>query len=301
MINVTDWILLIASVAIFAAGFFWRRAAAKKLLSENTPSKRLKRAKKLAMIVIVTGAYLFATRALNLIFGVQAKEELSFSLWAERVNVLGLNLSTTIINTWIVMAALIITALILRLTVVRKMTAQPGKAQNVLELAIEAVVKYVSNNAHGMGQGLSAYIFTVAAFLVSCAVLELFGFSTPAADITMTFALAFITFILINYFGIKKRGLRGRIKMMASPTPAILPIRIITDIALPISMSARLFGNMLGGMIVMDLIYDSLGNNAVGIPSTIGLYFNVFHPIIQTFIFITLTLTFINEATEIGG
>ena len=55
---------------------------------------------------------------------------------------------------------------------------------------------------------------------------------------------------------------------------------------------------MLGGMIVMDLINKSLGNRAVGIPSVVGLYFNVFHPLIQAFIFITLTLTFINEATE---
>lgn len=55
---------------------------------------------------------------------------------------------------------------------------------------------------------------------------------------------------------------------------------------------------MLGGMIVMDLLYMALGNLAVGIPSIIGLYFNVFHPLIQTFIFVTLSLTFIGEATE---
>jgi F-type H+-transporting ATPase subunit a len=298
---VIDWILLFIAVAVCAAGFFWRKSAVKKLLAEEKPSKRMKRSKKLASITIIIGLYLFATRALNLIFGTPAKEELDISLWAERVDFFGLNLSTTIINTWIAMAGLLIVALILRLTILQNMKDPPGKTQNVLELAVEAVVKYVHNNAHGFGEGLSAYIFTIAAFLITCAALELFGLHTPAADITMTFALAFITFILINYFGIKKRGLKGRIKMMASPTPAILPIRIITDIALPISMSARLFGNMLGGMIVMDLIYESLGNNAVGIPSTIGLYFNVFHPLIQTFIFITLTLTFINEASEIGG
>ena len=51
-------------------------------------------------------------------------------------------------------------------------------------------------------------------------------------------------------------------------------------------------------MIVMDLLYTALGNGAVGIPSVLGLYFNVFHPLIQAFIFVTLTLTFVNEATE---
>ena len=87
-------------------------------------------------------------------------------------------------------------------------------------------------------------------------------------------------------------------KTLASPTPIVFPFRIVSDIAVPVSLACRLFGNMLGGMIVMDLLYLALGNLAVGIPSIIGLYFNVFHPLIQTFIFVTLSLTFIGEATE---
>ena len=293
-----DWILLIVSVGITAAGYFWRKSAVRKLKAEENPTKRMKRPQKLATIVVVIGAYLFLTRALNLIFGAPEKEEMKISLFADRVNLFGLNLSTTIINTWIAMALLIAIALVLRFTVIRKMKDKPVGAQNILEALIETVIKYVHNTAHGLGDGLSAYIFTIAAFLVACGVVELFGLMTPASDITLTFAMAFMTFILINVYGIKKKGLIGRFKSLASPTPAILPIRLITDIAVPISLSARLFGNMLGGMIVMDLIYDTLGNNAVGIPSTLGLYFNVFHPLIQAYIFVTLTLTFINEAIE---
>jgi F-type H+-transporting ATPase subunit a len=293
-----DWILLAVAVVMTAAGYLWRKNAVKKLQAESNPSKQQKKPKRHATILMVIGAYLFGTRVLNLIFGAPAKEELQVSLFAERVEVFGLNLSTTIIYTWYAMAFLVLVAIILRLTVIRKAKMQPGTVQNVLELAVEAVTDYVHSKAHGLGEGLTAYIFTVAAFLVTCAVLELFGFHTPAADITMTFALALITFILINYFGIRKKGIKGRIKAMASPSVFILPIKIITDLAIPISMSARLFGNMLGGMIVMDLIYSSLGNNAIGIPSTVGLYFNVFHPLIQAFIFVTLTLTFISEATE---
>jgi F-type H+-transporting ATPase subunit a len=297
-IKMIDWILLCTSVAIMAAGFFWRRSAVKKLLLEPKPDKRKKRPKTLATVVTIIGVYLFLTRVLNLIFGPPEKEELKVSLFAERVEFLGLNLSTTIISTWIAMAVILIAAIILRLTVVRKMKERPGAVQNALEAAVEAVSDYINSKVHGMSEGFSSYIFTVAVFLVTCAVLEMFGLKTPAADITMTFSLAFITFVLINCYGIARKGLKGRLKSLASPSPAVLPIRIITDIALPVSMSARLFGNMLGGMIVMDLIYDTLGNNAVGIPGVLGLYFNVFHPLIQAFIFVTLTLTFINEATE---
>ena len=134
--------------------------------------------------------------------------------------------------------------------------------------------------------------------MVGCAAVELLGYRAPTADITMTFALALITFILINYYGIKKKGVVGRIKSLAKPTPVVYPMKIVSDLAVPVSLACRLFGNMLGGMIVMDLLYYALGSAAIGIPSVLGLYFNLFHPLIQTFIFVTLTLTFINEAVE---
>lgn len=134
--------------------------------------------------------------------------------------------------------------------------------------------------------------------MIGCASVELMGVRAPTADITMTFAMALVTFVLINYYGIRKKGVFGRIRSMAQPTPVVFPIKIVSDCAVPVSMACRLFGNMLGGMIVMDLLYSALGNAAVGIPSVVGLYFNVFHPLIQAYIFITLTLTFIHEAVE---
>jgi F-type H+-transporting ATPase subunit a len=73
---------------------------------------------------------------------------------------------------------------------------------------------------------------------------------------------------------------------------------VLSDIASPVSLACRLFGNMIGGMIVMELLYLALGSFGVGIPAVAGLYFNVFHPLIQAFVFITLSLTFINEAAE---
>ena len=85
---------------------------------------------------------------------------------------------------------------------------------------------------------------------------------------------------------------------MAKPTPVIFPMKILSDIAVPVSLACRLFGNMIGGMIVMELLKSVLGGYAVGLPAVAGLYFNVFHPLIQTYIFIILSLTFINEAIE---
>jgi F0F1-type ATP synthase membrane subunit a len=104
--------------------------------------------------------------------------------------------------------------------------------------------------------------------------------------------------ILINVIGIYKRGLKGRAQAYIKPNAIIAPFKLISDLAVPISLACRLFGNMLGGMIVVELVYFALGAFSVGIPAVLGLYFNAFHPLIQFFIFINLSLTFIGEAVE---
>ena len=213
-------------------------------------------------------------------------------IWADRIDLGGFSLSMTVVYTWIIMAALILLALVLRLTVIRRMTQVPKGAQNVLEICVENLCKYTKSNVGDLGDNLPAYLFMIAMFMVGSAILELFGIRAPTSDITMTFSMALMTFVLINYYGLKVKGLGGRLKRYRNP------MNIVSDLAVPVSLACRLFGNMLGGLIVMDLLYFAMGNYAVAVPSVVGLYFNVFHPLIQAFIFVTLTLTFIGEAVE---
>jgi F-type H+-transporting ATPase subunit a len=145
-------------------------------------------------------------------------------------------------------------------------------------------------------------MFTLAIYLVFSAALELFGLRAPTSDLAVTFSLGLITFFLLNFFGLKKLGIGGRLASMGGSVkamrPIMIPIKIVSDIAIPVSLACRLFGNMLGGMIVMELLKGALGGYASGIPGVAGLYFNLFHPVIQAYIFITLSLTFIDEAME---
>jgi len=293
-----NWILLGVSILLIITGYFWRRNIESKLSHDAPIDKRKKRLKLVSILLIVAGGYLFLTRLLPIIFGPEPTPTLEFSLMPERVQVLGFSLSHTIIYTWIAMAVLIFGALIIRLTVFKLPKDTPNGAQNVIELIVESVSNYTNAQAHGTGEFLCSYILSIGALLVMSAFLELFRLRPPTSDITMTLSLALMTFLFINVYGIKKKGFVGRIKSLASPTPLVFPFRVISDMAIPVSMACRLFGNMLGGMIVIDLLYMALGSNAVGIPSVLGLYFNAFHPLIQTFIFVTLTLTFINEAIE---
>jgi len=293
MLNI---ILLCVSLPIIAAGILWRRHIVNN--PGESGEKRDRRLKALATIVAVLGFYIFLTCLISIIFGPEEKAELEFSIWTQRVDVFGISLSVTSIYSWIAMAALILIALVLRLALLNRFKDIPTGAQNILESIVEAIGNYTDAQVHGVGEFLCSYVLTIGAFMVASSCFELFRLRAPTADITMTFALALLTFVMINAYGVKKKGAGGRIKALASPTPVVFVFRVISELAIPVSMACRLFGNMLGGMIVMDLLYTALGNGAVGIPSVAGLFFNVFHPLIQAFIFITLTLTFVNEAME---
>ena len=295
MLNV---ILICVSIPLLICGILWRKKLTKNADKDNTTPKSLKRRQLIAVAAAVFGGYLFTTRLLSIIFGPHESEPLDFSLWQGRIEIFGYSLSYTVVYTWVAMAILISIALILRFTVFRAPKDKPTGIQNGVEIIVEMVGNYTQAQTHGAGEMLASYILTIAALMITSAFLELFRLRPPMADITMTFALALITFILINIYGIRKKGFVGRIKSLASPTPIVFPFRVISDMAIPVSMACRLFGNMLGGMIVIDLLYTALGSGAIGFPSVVGLYFNVFHPLIQAFIFVTLTLTFINEAVE---
>ena len=293
-----NWIMLGLSIPLMVLGFLWRRKIIKRINPDEPPVKKKNRVKSVATMIGVIGAYLFLTQLIKLIFGPGESEGLGFSLWPDRIDVHGFSLSMTSIYSWVIMALLIIVALIIRLTVIRRFKDIPKGAQNVVELIIETVQKYTHSQAHGTGEILCSYILTIGSFLLGSAFIELFRVRAPASDITVTFALAILTFLLINAYGVKRKGAGGRLKSLASPTPVVFIFRAISEFAIPVSMACRLFGNMLGGMIVMDLLYSALGEGAIGIPSILGLFFNVFHPLIQMFIFVTLTLTFISEAIE---
>jgi F-type H+-transporting ATPase subunit a len=290
---------IVLSACLAVMGLFWRRSVTKKLAQQGgLPEKGRKKKLVLPTLLILLGAWYASGQLLTLIFGAGEAKAFHVSIFAQRMNLFGWNASSTVVATWIAMAVILLAAAAIRVFVIPRFREKPKGIQNVLEILVDSASSYTNSKAGPLGENLGAYIFSIAAMMLGCAAVELFGVRAPTADITMTFSLALITFILINYYGMKRKGAKGRIKSLASPTPLVFPMRVISDIAIPVSLACRLFGNMLGGMIVMDLLYTALGNAALGIPSVIGLYFNVFHPAIQTFIFVTLTLTFINEAAE---
>ena len=111
------------------------------------------------------------------------------------------------------------------------------------------------------------------------------AFRTPTADLNTTVGLALLTAVVFIGTNIKQLGLLGYMKSFASPVPVLLPLNIISELAKPVNMSFRLFGNMFAGIVIMGLLYKAA---PAVVPAPLHLYFDLFSGIVQSFVFIML-------------
>lgn len=179
-------------------------------------------------------------------------------------------------------------------------TEVPGTFQNIVELIVEKL--------DGMSKGVMGkyavrfrnYIGTIFIFILFSNISGLFGLRPPTADYGTTLALGLITFTLIHVTQFKNNSLKSIWVDMCSPLPPWLPIwfpiNLISEIAVPISLSLRLFANVLSGTIMMALIYGLLGWIATIWPAALHAYFDLFSGAIQTYVFCMLTMTYITNA-----
>ena len=207
-------------------------------------------------------------------------------------------LTTTHITLFIVMLALVVFALIAN-RVIKKADPEkaPGPFLNVIEYMVESIDNLTKTNMgekHG-GQ-FANYIGTIFCFILLANVAGLFGLRPPTADYGVTFGLALITFVLIHYNGFKYQKM-AHITNLFKPI-LLTPINIIGELATPLSMSLRLFGNVLSGTVLMGLIYGLIGKFALIWPAVLHGYFDVFSGAIQTYVFAMLTMVFISNNFE---
>ncbi len=295
----TAEIIKLAITAMVGAGAFVARSAAKQKIENADNPKKIKTFRTLMFVLLIISGWFFIGILISEFSGGFGGLEVEFELFPPRTTLFGFSFSNSTIITWVFIAVILILSLIFRFLVFPKFSKKPKGFQNMIELAVESMYSFTRNTTGKLSDELPAYMFSIAMLLIGSAVVELFGLRPPTADLTMTFSLGLATFILINFLSIKKKGLKGRLKGLASPSPIIFPMKVLSDLSVPVSLACRLFGNMLGGMIVMELLKSSLGGYSIGLTALAGLYFNVFHPLIQTYIFIILSLTFINEAVEV--
>lgn len=179
-------------------------------------------------------------------------------------------------------------------------TLEPGAFQNLVELIVEKLDAMVSNSMGKSAYKYRNYIGTVFIFILVSNISGLFGLRPPTADYGVTFPLGVLTFILIHYNQFKYQKPKDIWKSMCSPLPPWLPIwfpiNVISELAVPVSLSLRLFANVLSGTIMMTLVYGILGKIATIWPAALHVYFDLFSGAIQTYVFCMLTMTYIADA-----
>ena len=179
---------------------------------------------------------------------------------------------------------------------IKKGSEVPTGFQNVVELIVEKLDGMIDSTMGKSAPAFRNYIGTIFIFILVCNISGLFGLRPPTADYGTTLALGLMTFTLITFNKFKHQKVKGVIKGLCDPWPIWAPINIIGDVAVPISLSLRLFANVLSGVVMMALIYGLLGKIAVIWPAALHVYFDLFSGCIQTYVFCMLTMTYIADA-----
>ncbi|WP_331001286.1 F0F1 ATP synthase subunit A [Lientehia hominis] len=177
----------------------------------------------------------------------------------------------------------------------KKAKEVPTGFQNAVETIVEMLGKMVSTNMKKPKKFLN-YIGTLFLFILICNLSGLLGLRGPTADYGVTLCLGLITFVLIQYNGIKCQR-AGHFKALFEPIPLFFPINLIGEIATPISLSLRLFANMLAGTIIMALWYGIIPIviAKLGIPAFLHAYLDLFSGCIQTYVFCMLTMVYVDD------
>ena len=201
-------------------------------------------------------------------------------------------ISESVVVTWIIMAVLVLASILL----VRNLKVEnPGKVQ----LALESAISWASDFFEGIigkeNRRYIPYLITVLLFLGVSNTIALLGFKPPTKDLNVTAALAIMSMCLIEFSGIRKNGLKHWVKHFASPVPVVAPIMILEVVIRPLSLCMRLFGNMLAGFVVMELLKTLV---PLLIPIPVSFYFDIFDGLLQAYVFVFLTALFMNEEME---
>ena len=228
-----------------------------------------------------------------------------------------LQISETLVVSWIVMA--LITGLCIWLTHDLKVE-KISKRQAVAEMLVEMANKFVIGNA---GEKFRKLIPFVAALFATSGVsnlISLIGLRSPTADLSTEAAWAIVVFIMITAQKIKTSGIGGYLKGFTTPIAVMTPFNVLSELATPISLACRHFGNILSGVVINALIYGALALASskllgllpgvlggvlsqipilsVGLPAITSVYFDWFSGVMQAFIFCMLTVMYIANAAE---
>lgn len=204
----------------------------------------------------------------------------------------GIEIAESVVITWVVMAVMLIFAICMT----RNLKVEnPGKRQMILETCVTGLQNMVRGIIGEEGKQYVEYLVTVIVFIGISNIIGLFGMKPPTKDLNVTGALAIMSIVLIEYAGIHAKGTKKWLHSFAEPVAIIAPLNVLEIFIRPLSLCMRLFGNVLGAFVVMELLKMIM---PAILPIPFSLYFDIFDGLIQAYVFVFLTGLFIKEAVE---
>ncbi len=214
----------------------------------------------------------------------------------DKIDFFGLPVNPGFISAVIVTAIVVVFAVLVRIFAIPRFKLKPGKFQLLLETMVDFFDSLAKQNSPHKNGFLGAYIFAAGTYIFVSTLLELIGLQwtsiagesvtlgAPLADINGAIALGVLSYLVIMSGGIATNGFVG-------------VGRTLKEFSLPISMSFRLFGALLSGLLVTELVYHFIALSFV-LPVIVGVLFTLLHAVIQTYVLVMLTSLFYGEVSE---
>lgn len=220
-------------------------------------------------------------------------EELMAELQNETVfTIFGIPIYESVVVTWIIMAVIVILCICLT----RNLKVEnPGKVQLFLESIFSAGYKFFYDILGENGKQYISYMITVVLYIGFANIIGIFGIKSPTKDLNITIALSLMSVVLIYGSSLVYKGPKKFVKSFAEPIAIIAPINVLEILIRPLSLCMRLFGNVLGSFVIMELLKIIC---PVFLPVPFCLYFDIFDGLIQAYVFVFLTSLFMKEGLE---
>lgn len=209
-----------------------------------------------------------------------------------------IDITSSILIQWCVILILGIGAFLLT----RNLKLKPNKTQSALEKIYQSIRDLQVGIMGEEYESFLPYIGSLMIYLLVLNLTGLVGIVPPTADLSVTVSLAFTSFLVVNLNAIKKHGIVAYGRGFMHPYAFMLPINIMERFVLLISLSLRLFGNMMAAVVLVELVYHALGSVGMlaqfGSPIFIHLYFDLFDGALQMVVFAMLTMINIKLIAE---
>ena len=204
----------------------------------------------------------------------------------------GIQVAESTVITWVIMAVLAALSVYLGSNL---KVRNPGKKQQLAEIIVSWFDNFTGELLGEHGKQYSTIISVILIYIGVSNLIGLFGLKPPTKDLNVTVGLSVISIFLIEIAGFRRKGAKGWIKHFSEPVAIVTPINILELVIRPLSLCMRLFGNVLGAFIIMELIKMVV---PIGVPAIFSLYFDIFDGLIQAYVFVFLTSLYIQDATE---